>query len=52
MDYILRISGDFKKGDCKKCEFHYLIGQSCILDTEECPLEEVKEMNKNEGTFK
>ena len=55
MDYILRISGDFKKGECKKCFLTYaepmtehgeVIGyeDTCVLGytSEECSLEEVK----------
>lgn len=50
MDYILRIGGDFEKGECKECPLvkkEYgvdVLAYVCYFRTKEglCPLEEVK----------
>ena len=43
--YILRISGDFEKGDCEKCPIANINYSDfvCVVDKEVCPLEEVKQ---------
>lgn len=51
MDYILKISGDFEKGDCWECPISYdttdIYGDytmRCpVVDCDDCPLEEVEQ---------
>jgi hypothetical protein len=43
MDYILRISGDFKKGVCDRCPISCEEEDDLRGWSETCPLEEVKQ---------
>ena len=53
MDYMIRISGDFKKGECEKCPINFDIREEdeeepvmVLCDAfflKDCPLEEVKQ---------
>lgn len=55
MDYALKISGDFKKGECEKCPIRYFTFNKygereewCPVHAFDCPLKEVPDTNVGE----